>query len=106
MKFSIRIASKKTYALKLSGAKVLIRGIEFLSVRSAVLQYSEKSRRFECETHDFANDEKVYLYINGEKMCDIKNGEAVVVNVLRNRHVTRKSRRKIVCFLEKKTQKT
>lgn len=102
MKFSLKIVSKNGQALKLSGMEVEIRGMEFLSIRNAILQYSEEDGCFMCETHDFTTDEEVKLFISGERMCHTKNGETIIVTTIYEDRAPLKPRRKKACFIGKK----
>lgn len=103
MKFSINVVSKWGYNLKLSGMEVQIRGMEFLSTRNAILQCSEEDGCFTCETHDFSSNEEVKLFVAGDKMCHIKNGETAVIQIIYENRAPLKPRRKKACFIEKKT---
>lgn len=82
--------------------RVEIRGIEFLSIRNAILQYSEENRHFTCETYDFSYDEEVKLFIAGKEMCHIKNGEVAVVTTNYEDRGPLKSPRKKARFIKKK----
>lgn len=102
MKFSIKIKGKSGQALKLTGMLVEIRGSELLDARSAPLQYSEKDHQFEAQSSVFSQDEEVRLYINGDRMCHLKNGDTVVVKIVFERLAPFMPLKKRVEFIEHK----